>query len=126
MKIISGGRYGRLTAIARAGSDGIQNEVWLCRCECGREHLVAARSLLTGNTLSCGCLHGTPRDRTGRRDNMLVALRPSCRRCKSGNLYWWYMCDCGNEVERLPGNIERGTTRSCGCYRRRVVYRQEG
>jgi hypothetical protein len=29
--------------------------VWVCRCKCGKETLVDAQNLLSGNTQSCGC-----------------------------------------------------------------------
>jgi hypothetical protein len=31
---------------------------WLCRCDCGNEHVVRHDALLKGNTKSCGCLRG--------------------------------------------------------------------
>ena len=127
MMIKSGDKFGKLTVIEQAGVDSIQNTVWKCKCECGREHFISQRSLSTGNTLSCGCLRGHPSDFTGMRFNFLVGVRPSCRRGKSGNLYWWWMCDCGNMKEIMPGNVMRkkNPTKSCGCYRRRVVYNHE-
>lgn len=32
-----------------------QPYLWLCRCDCGKERLVAATSLRSGNSKSCGC-----------------------------------------------------------------------
>ncbi len=29
--------------------------IWLCKCKCGREALVATHNLTSGNTESCGC-----------------------------------------------------------------------
>lgn len=29
---------------------------WLCKCECGKEVVVARSELVTGKTKSCGCL----------------------------------------------------------------------
>ncbi len=33
-----------------------RNAAWLCKCDCGGKKIVASRSLLKGNTKSCGCL----------------------------------------------------------------------
>lgn len=33
--------------------------MWLCLCDCGREHLVAGGNLRSGGTSSCGCKRGT-------------------------------------------------------------------
>jgi len=31
---------------------------WLCKCDCGKEKVVARRHLVSGNVKSCGCLRG--------------------------------------------------------------------
>jgi len=51
-----GQRFGRLLVIAR--SDKIKNHYhWLCKCDCGKEKVIAGSSLRYGTTRSCGCLH---------------------------------------------------------------------
>lgn len=54
-KNISGQVFGRLTAVSAAGKDNLHNLLWLCRCSCGKEVVVNRRSLMSGNTKSCGC-----------------------------------------------------------------------
>lgn len=49
-------QFGRLTAIRRVGSKQ-GGALWLCRCSCGNFTEVTARSLRSGNTRSCGCIH---------------------------------------------------------------------
>lgn len=56
IKDITGKRFGRLVAqepteLRRNGST-----VWLCQCDCGNVHLASYRTLVRGNTKSCGCL----------------------------------------------------------------------
>lgn len=59
---ISGKRFGNLTAIVRAKN--LQNRpAWLCICDCGKETIVSAQALRSGNTKSCGC------SRFGKRHN---------------------------------------------------------
>lgn len=48
--------FGYLTALKVVGRDKRKNVVWLCQCKCGNTIAVPATQLLSGNTLSCGCL----------------------------------------------------------------------
>jgi len=52
-----GNKYGLLTVISRA--ENIKGRTrWNCQCDCGKsKDSVSARSLRTGNTISCGCQH---------------------------------------------------------------------
>lgn len=49
--------FGYLTALHITGRDKRKNVVWLCQCKCGNTIEVPATQLLSGNTLSCGCLY---------------------------------------------------------------------
>ena len=49
-----GDSYGRLTVIARQGSQN-RSSMWLCRCSCGNEVVVRNTGLKSGDTKSCGC-----------------------------------------------------------------------
>jgi len=53
---LAGRRFGRLKAVEFAGMGPNSKALWLCRCDCGTEKVVAANSLKTGRTRSCGCL----------------------------------------------------------------------
>jgi hypothetical protein len=55
--IAPGSVFGMLTVIGR-GRNAKGVRAMLCRCECGTEKAVAAGSLRSGNTRSCGCLIG--------------------------------------------------------------------
>lgn len=52
---LSGQKFGRLTAIEYLGSINKKSK-WKCVCECGNEAIVNAQHLITGHTVSCGCL----------------------------------------------------------------------
>lgn len=41
----------------------------------------------------------TPRNRLGEVYGKLTVVRPSERRTRSGNTFWWCQCQCGNERE---------------------------
>lgn len=51
-----GQTFGRLTVIGRAENTRQATRCWVCRCECGREHLVRTAALRRGAVRSCGCL----------------------------------------------------------------------
>jgi hypothetical protein len=50
-------KIGRLLFLDRVENDKHGKSRWRCRCECGRETVVGASSVLRGTTRSCGCLH---------------------------------------------------------------------
>lgn len=58
---VSGKKYGRLTAIRKAGikeyKSGKKRVVWECKCECGNTIFTTAYLLEKGKTRSCGCYH---------------------------------------------------------------------
>lgn len=67
---LTGHRFGRLTAVRRAGSKG-GCALWFCLCDCGSTVLVQSRYLRSGNTRSCGCIHSEQvavRNLSGRTD----------------------------------------------------------
>lgn len=53
-KVVVGGVYGLWTVLSFVGRQGSSN-VYLCRCECGKEKTRPARYLLAGRHKSCGC-----------------------------------------------------------------------
>lgn len=53
---LAGKRFGKLTAIERAGKTKNDSALWLCRCDCGNTTISNATSLRKGDTISCGCI----------------------------------------------------------------------
>ena len=55
---LTGQRFGMLTVLERAGHK--RNRVaWRCRCDCGKETIVCALDLRSGDVKSCGCMKGS-------------------------------------------------------------------
>lgn len=56
---IAGQKFGRLTAIKELPRkpNRLRESVWLFVCDCGTERELTATAVMTGHTLSCGCLH---------------------------------------------------------------------
>lgn len=93
---------------------------WLCRCSCGTERYVLERSLLSGESLSCGCL---------RRENAAKAVSPDLTDQVFGELtalhrippkqgdkrtWWLCRCNCGQECEIAGTLLVTGKRRNCG------------
>lgn len=51
----SGKKIGRLTVVARVGSNRQREAMWLCNCECGNETIIRGSDARTGHIKSCGC-----------------------------------------------------------------------
>ena len=59
-KDLTGMKFGRLIVIRRYGTKiygRTYRATWLCRCDCGKTHVVDTRNLTCGLTKSCGCLN---------------------------------------------------------------------
>ncbi len=53
---LTGRKFNRLSVLRFLGKNANKTPCWLCRCECGRETIVAASNLARGHTKSCGCI----------------------------------------------------------------------
>lgn len=119
--------FGRLTVISVAGRRYYKSSsdlLWLCKCSCGEEKEVTARSLLRGRTLSCGCYQrdivqaGSFIDLTGQKFNKLIVLGFSDKTNRQGARYWNCLCDCGNTTIVSTAALLGDYTKSCGCLAR--------
>ena len=50
-----GNRFGRLVVTSRVGTTASKKVLWECLCDCGNVTRVDVCSLVTENTVSCGC-----------------------------------------------------------------------
>ena len=55
---ITGQKFNKLTAIKLISfsKDSSHGAIWLFKCDCGREKIIKANSVLSGSTKACGCL----------------------------------------------------------------------
>ena len=113
---LTGRKYGKLTAIERAGTNEYGRALWKCSCECGGEKIVDGLSLQRGDCKSCGCIrpnHGVRGkfvDLTGQKFGKLTVVG----RVKS---MWLCQCECGRQCEVRSDALKTGNTKSCGCLR---------
>jgi len=56
---LTGKRFGRWLIVGYHGNAAGRSggAIWLCRCDCGNERPVKGKSLTSGHSNSCGCLH---------------------------------------------------------------------
>ncbi len=75
---LTGQRFGRLVVVRYAGRSRGKKNLWLCKCDCGNEKVVAVDKLHSGNTKSCGCLqrevHRKCRTTHGKSDTKLYLV----------------------------------------------------
>lgn len=132
---LTGQKYGRLTVIERV--ENINGRVaWKCKCDCGNEINVIAKSLRNGNTKSCGCLkQGTLltleelqnmqsdeipvgkaidlRGKTFGKLTVLYRVKPADY-IRSIHSFWKCKCECGNETVVDIYNLRSGNIKTCG------------
>ena len=123
---ITGQKFGRLTAIKYVGKDKYRRLLWLCKCDCGNEKVVAKSVLKCGATKSCGCLIGDINkarrlDITGNKYGRLTVLRYIGKNKKSNKHMWECRCDCGNIVIVPLAGLRGGHTKSCGCLQKDTI-----
>ena len=131
-KDLTGRRFGRWTVIEYRGADypDLQSR-WLVACDCGVRRVVQARTLLGGNSRSCGCFHShevSSRRRAkllGRRFGRLLVTGFVGVTAKH-TTRWKVVCDCGAEKEAGAHELLRGNVTSCGCYNREITSARVG
>jgi hypothetical protein len=56
MRDLKNQRFGNLVVIKSLSQRSrFGNVRWLCKCDCGKEHISLSHNLINGNTKSCGC-----------------------------------------------------------------------
>lgn len=116
-----GKRFGKLTVVAQLPSTARGQRRWLCKCDCGGEHIATSGNLNSGRSTNCGC-QADPQyysvDITDRQFGRLTAKYPLKDRDRKGGVVWHCKCECGNEVD-IPYNwLMYSGMQSCGCQRR--------
>lgn len=117
---LTGKRFGHLLVVRRVENRS-GNPRWLCRCDCGNDHVTFGYMLRSGRSRSCRCAtpYGKLIDLTGQRfGRWTVVRRKGSYPAPDKSSRWLCRCDCGRT--RLVGtrSLRTGDSRSCGCARR--------
>ena len=104
---------------------GVKLFQYYCTCKCGTKRIVLARSLRSGLSKSCGCLHKEVVSNTFLRDltgmdfgDLHVDSRAVTKWSPSGKSMrsmWNCRCKCGSELVVSSENLLTGRIDSCGC-----------
>lgn len=85
----AGKRFGFLGVVKRVASPpGERSAYWLCKCDCGKEKHIAAKSFVSGHVIACGCRvgglkHGLSFTKTHRAWSSMI------QRCTNPKLKSW-------------------------------------
>lgn len=76
---MTGQRFGRWTVLgmtAKTSKDGHRRTACVCRCECGKERVVYAMSLRSGQSRGCGCARLVPSGREPKAEKTVAQSDP--------------------------------------------------
>ena len=91
-----GHKFGKLTVVEQFSSTSRGQRRWLCKCDCGGEHIATTGNLRSGRTTNCGCKKSP--DLTGKVFGKLTVLGRSDKRNPRGartTPMWECRCECG-------------------------------
>ena len=107
---ITGQKIGKWTAIMRVVRKNRSH--WLCRCECGKEKLVIASSLLSGESRSCRSCAMKGESIVGQKFGEWIVIEEAGK--KHRHTIYLCECSCGNRSLVKRPNLISGESSSCG------------
>lgn len=117
---LTGQAFGKWTVQGESITTEKGERKWLCRCSCGTERYVLERSLLSGGSLSCGCLRkenatkAVSPDLTDQVFGELTALHRIPPKQDNKRTWWLCKCSCGQECEIAGTLLVTGRRKNCG------------
>ena len=117
-----GKQYNLLTVLELCENNN-PRPAYYCKCCCGKEKIIEARSIASGKTKSCGCLRsvigqahiGYPyKTYIGKRFDRLTVLEYDYNHIGNG-AYLLCKCDCGNKKVIQARKLNHNIVKSCGC-----------
>ncbi|GDY37690.1 hypothetical protein ACINB_35820 [Acidovorax sp. NB1] len=114
MPVAAGDRFGNLTVLRFADGVPKMAQKATFRCDCGTEKAIRLAHVISGVTVSCGCVKQKHQAPKGSKFGRLTVIDDTPNR-DSGNRKVLCRCSCG--VEKLVGvwELANGVTNSCGC-----------
>lgn len=114
MKQLQNKTFGNWRVVSYAGKIK-SRDCWKCKCICGKVKTVQERTLVRGDSTSCGCVTNKQKQMniTGKIYGRLLVK--DFAYIKNNRSYWNCVCDCGKEYIALGKSLVAGNTKSCGC-----------
>lgn len=128
---LNGQKFGRWTVLETIPKYKNGKTYCLCNCDCGTQKYIARHSLLSGQSLSCGCL---AKEKTSARcrKNYIgqvfgeLTVLEMLYGYKNEKTYCKCLCSCGKECIVYMNNLTTGHTKSCGCRSSEFVWNTRG
>lgn len=113
---LTGQRFGSLVVEGEVGRAKDGSIIWGCICDCGSPELckVVGRKLREGLKINCGCMHGNRIDLVGKKFGRLTVVA-IIKDDLNNTALWLCRCECGEEILAKAGDLNGGSTSSCGC-----------
>lgn len=109
-----GQKFGKLTVVEQVSSTPKGQRRWLCKCDCGGEHIATTNNLNSGKTTNCGCKKSP--DLTGKVYGRLTVIGRSDKRNSRGartTPMWECRCECGNIVYKATDTLTNPDESMC-------------
>ena len=109
-----GKRFGKLTVVAQLPSTARGQRRWLCKCDCGGEHIATSGNLNSGRSTNCGCKKSP--DLTGKVFGRLTVVGRSDKRNPRGartTPMWECRCECGNITYKATDTLTNPDESMC-------------
>lgn len=126
-----GKRFGKLTVVAQLPSTARGQRRWLCKCDCGGEHIATSGNLNSGHSTNCGCKKSP--DLTGKVFGRLTVVGRSDKRNPRGartTPMWECRCECGNITYKATDTLTNPDESMCkdcqGIYAAEIARRSAG
>lgn len=100
-----------------------------CRCDCGTISMVSVYALAAGKSTACGCTRDSNRVLAATKRGLDSLIGKTFGRWTvAGNIDRKQqkvpcVCSCGTEKSVGIRSLERGTTKSCGCFAREEAFK---
>lgn len=128
---LNGQKFGRWTVIETIPQYKSGKTYCLCMCECGTEKYIARHSLLSGQSLSCGCLAKEQTSARSRKDYVgqvfgELTVLEMLYGYKNDRTYCRCLCSCGTECIVSASNLVGRHTKTCGCLSGKLTWDARG
>lgn len=116
-KLLTGQKHDKLLIMSeferRDRGNYNKESIYKCLCDCGN-HILRPSSYFRRKNIvkSCGCLNYL--DLKNKRFGQLLAIKRIGMDYR-GSSIWLCKCDCGNQKEITAGQLQSGSSSSCGC-----------